>query len=140
MPSVPIEIKRGDILHSFDIKGIGHGKFFVVLNIVDNKLVGFFFINSIVNRYIEDKPGILELQFIMRPIDYRFLKHDSFINGANIEELPLELLQEQLVNGVAEIVDRMKHEHLESLMQLCRKSPLFKPRQKKRYFFDCSIE
>lgn len=136
MPLLPMTIKRGNILHSCDIKGINHGKFFVVLNIVDNHLVGFFFINSIVNRYIEDKPGILELQFIMRPSKYSFLKHDSFVNGANIEELPLSVIEKQLSEGIATIVDNMRSEDMEDLMDLCRKSPLFKPRQKKRYFYN----
>lgn len=128
-------IKRGDIIHSFDIMGIGHGKFFVVLNIVDNRVIGFFFINSIVNRHIEDKPGILELQFIMRPSEYDFLKHDSYIDGSNIEELPLSVIQQQLANGTATIKDRLKANHMDALMELCRKSPLFKPREKKRYFY-----
>lgn len=131
-----MRIKRGDILHSYDIKGVGHGKFFVVLNIIDNRIVGFFFINSIVNRHIEDKPGILELQFILRPDKYCFLKHDSFINGSNIEELPLTIIEEQLDKGIATIVDCMKEDDMDMLMELCRKSRLFKPRDKKRYFYD----
>lgn len=129
-------IKRGDILHSYNIKGIGHGKFFVVLNIIDDRLVGFFFINSIVNRHIENRPGIMELQFILRPDKYSFLKHDSFINGSNIEELPLAEIEDQLASGIAAIVDRIKADDMDALMDVCRKSKLYKPIQKKRYFYD----
>ncbi len=130
-----MSVKRGDILHSYNLEDIGHGKFFVILNIVDDCVVGFFFINSIVNKHIEDKPGIMELQYILRPSEYRFLKHDSFVNGANLEEIPLSAIEEQLSNGTAALIDRLKMDDMKALMDVCRKSKLYTPRQKKRYFY-----
>lgn len=78
----------------------------------------------------------MELQFILRPDKYSFLKHDSFINGSNIEELPLAEIEDQLASGIAAIVDRIKADDMDALMDVCRKSKLYKPIQKKRYFYD----
>lgn len=130
-----MEIKRGDILHSWNVHGIDHGKFFVVLNVTKDSLVGFFFINSIVNRFIEDKPELFELQYPIRPCDYEFLSHNSFICGSALIEVPVTQIQEQLNAKVAEIVGSIRDTDMANLMNLCRKSRLYSIKQKKNYFY-----
>lgn len=126
---------RGDIIHSSDICGIDHGKFFVVLGVTQTSVVGFFFINSIVNKYLENVPGQLELQLIIRPCDYNFLRHDSFVCGSSLQEIPLNELDRQQQDGTAVFVDRLRDDDMKALMDVCRKSKLYTTRQKKLYFY-----
>ena len=45
-------IKRGAILHSYMFRNIDHGKFFVVVGVSEDKVAGFFFINSQINKFL----------------------------------------------------------------------------------------
>ena len=49
-------IRRGTIIHAEIFEQIGHGKFFVVMAVTEDSIVGFFFINSNINPILEDKP------------------------------------------------------------------------------------
>lgn len=71
-------IERGTILHSDIFADIDYGKFFVIIGVDENYVAGFFFINSNINRAIWDKPEQMEMQYLMRPCDYGFLRHDFF--------------------------------------------------------------
>lgn len=126
---------RGDIIHSYSVSDIDHGKFFIVLNVTSDSVVGFFFINSRINKVIESRPEQFQLQYLIRPCDYPFLTHDSFICGSNIIEIPVETLKNQFRDKVARVVDSLAETDMSNLMSLCRKSRLYSPRQKKRYFY-----
>lgn len=131
-----MHINRGDIIHSRHVCEIDHGKFFVILNVCDDVVAGFFFINSVINRFIEDKPEQLELQYPIRPCDYKFLNHDSFICGSNLIEISVSLLNSQLEQGIARKVGVLNQSDMDNLMLHCRKSKIFNTRTKKRYFYD----
>ena len=86
LPTSLIErtIRRGTIIHSYGFTDIDHGKFFVVVGISGDCLVGFFFINSAINRMIFGKQRLLDMQYPMKQADYPFLRYDSFLCANNI--------------------------------------------------------
>lgn len=127
-------IRRGSVLLSNDIYGIDHPKFFVVVGVTEDKLIGFFFINSNINRHIENKPELFELQVILKPEDYPFLSHVSFLNAANLKEIELRSITTQMRDGVARLVGELKSEHMEEVLNACRGSKLFSPYVKDRFF------
>ena len=135
-----MELKRGDIIHSRSICEIDHGKFFVILNICDETVAGFFFINSVVNKFIKDKQEQLELQYPIRPCDYHFLTHDSFICGSNLIEVSVALLYSQFEKGIAKKVGMLHQIDMDNLMNSCRKSKIYSIRTKKCYFYDKSLD
>lgn len=48
-------VQRGQVLYSDIFERIDHPKFFVVIGITDTQVVGFFYINSEINRLINTK-------------------------------------------------------------------------------------
>ena len=70
IPSTLIElrIERGTILHSTMFENIDHGKFFVIVGISEEFVAGFFFINSKVNKHIEEKQAQLDMQYPLFPL------------------------------------------------------------------------
>lgn len=81
-------IQRGQILHSDIFASIDHGKFFVVMGVSEDEIVGFFYINSDINRFINTKEEQLQMQILIKKDDYSFLSQDSFICATNIVRFP----------------------------------------------------
>ena len=118
-------IHRGTIIHSYGFKNIDHGKFFVVVGISDDCLVGFFFINSDINKKIFGKQRLMDMQFPMKKADYPFLRYDSFLCATNIMAIEKNTLAEDIANGIASFVGEMQAAHLSELLSAARKSDLF---------------
>ena len=78
-------IQRGDILLS-EFDGIDHRKFFVVMGVSEDKICGFFFINSNIHPAIFNKQDQLDLQYPLNHTDYPFLKYDSFLCASSVIE------------------------------------------------------
>lgn len=128
-------IKRGQILHSENFVDIGHGKFFVIIGITDDSIVGFFFINSNVNKYLFNKPELLAMQYPMRKEDYGFLRYDSFLCATKILKLNKQDIVSGLQNGTVQIISQLMQEHLDDVLTMVRKSDLFKEREKRLFFY-----
>ncbi len=128
-------IGRGDILHSTSFADIDHGKFFVVIGVFEEYVAGFFYVNSNINKYIESKPEQFNMQYIIRPADYPFLKHDSFVSAVAIQKIELDTLVEDIMQGNAQIISSLKRKHIDELLDMVRKSKLFSAVEKKRYFY-----
>lgn len=137
LPAMLVErmIARGTIIHSDDIHGIDHGKFFVVIGVSADFLVGFFFINSGINKYLLDKPAQLGLQYPLRSADYSFLSHDSYIGGASLIRYRRDTLVAQLQSGTAKMVGTLMDRDMENLLQLCRDSKLYSVRDKRNFMY-----
>lgn len=128
-------IKRGQILHSENFVDIGHGKFFVIIGITDDSIVGFFFINSNVNKYLFNKPELLAMQYPMRKEDYGFLRYDSFLCATKILKLNKQNIVSGLQNGTVQIISQLIQEHLNDVLTMVRNSDLFKEREKRQFFY-----
>lgn len=128
-------IKRGQILHSDNFVDIGHGKFFVIIGISEDTIVGYFFINSNINRFLMDKPEQMAVQYLMRKVDYNFLRYDSFLCANKILKLNKADIIAGLQDNSVTIIDEMKQEHLEEVLDMVRNSDLFKEIEKKMFFY-----
>ncbi|MBQ3616661.1 MAG: hypothetical protein II939_00670 [Bacteroidales bacterium] len=130
------EIRRGRILHSDSFVNIGHGKFFAIIGITEDSIVGFFFVNSNINKYIQDKPEMMAVQYPLRKQDYDFLRYDSFLCATEVEEIKKSDILEGISNGSVIFVDELKKEHLDEVLNMVRKSRLFGKRDKERFFYE----
>ena len=127
-------VSRGQILHSDIFEDIDHAKFFVVIGISDDAVAGFFYINSEINRFINNKDEQLLMQYPLFKSDYKFLSHDSYICATNIVKLPRSVISQSVVDGRTKIVDSLKAEHLCVLLDKVRNSRLFSKKDKDEFF------
>lgn len=130
-------IRRGAVLHSrrfADDPLIGHGKFFVVVGVYEDKVAGYFFVNSDVNRNVIKKKCQEELQFEISPKDYPFLKHMSFINATTSNCIDKRSLVEDLNNGYASFEGNIAEDLMDRIIEKCKVSDLFTDVWKERFF------
>ena len=123
-------IHRGTIIHSYGFTDIDHGKFFVVIGVSGDSLVGFFFINSTINRMIFGKKRLLDMQYPMKQADYPFLRYDSFLCATNMMTIAKSTLATDIAEGTASIVGEMQAAHLSELLSAARESDLFTDHEK----------
>lgn len=130
------EVRRGRIIHSYNFENIDHGKFFVIIGVTQDSIVGFFFINSNINKYIQDKPDMMAVQYPLLKRDYAFLKHDSFICATEIEEIKKSDILDGIKNRSVVFVDDLRQEHLDYVLTMVRESKLFDKKEKEMYFYE----
>lgn len=66
------------------MNGVDHNKFFIIAGISGDRILACsVLINSAINPFIMRRPHLLKLQVMIRPNEYSFLSHDSFINCSN---------------------------------------------------------
>lgn len=127
-------IGRGDILLS-EFDGIDHQKYFVVMGVNEEKVCGFFFINSNIHPAIFNKQEQLDLQYPLLHRDYKFLKYDSFLCALSVIERKLTDISEGIKEGTTSIIGKMKDEHVSDVLKMVRASKVISNRHKKMYFY-----
>ena len=136
---IPVEaisdsIQRGDILLS-EFDGIDHRKFFVVMGISEDKVCGFFFINSNIHPAIFNKQEQLNMQYLLLQRDYEFLKYDSFLCASSVIERRLVDISEGIRNKTTQVIGYMKEEHITDVIKMVRESRVISERHKRLYFY-----
>lgn len=136
---IPVEaiadsIQRGDILLS-EFDGIDHRKFFVVMGISEDKVCGFFFINSNIHPAIINKQEQLNMQYLLLQRDYEFLKYDSFLCASSVIERRLVDISEGIRNKTTQVIGHMKEEHITDVIKMVRESRVISERHKRLYFY-----
>lgn len=127
-------VNRGDIYHRFFSTTIPpKNKFFVVVGEDKDCYVGYFFINSNVNSHIARNDDMNNMQMPIKPTDYPFLGHLSFIAGHSLSVLRKADLIEELSNGKAQYKGHLTDEDVTMLLDCALSSPLFS-RKEKEYF------
>lgn len=136
IPATLIEgsIGRGDILLS-EFDGVDHRKFFVVMGVSEEKVCGFFFINSNIHPAIFNKQEQLDLQYPLLHRDYGFLKYDSFLCASSLIERKLSDISSGIKEGTTSIIGKMKGEHISDVLEMVRASKVISERHKKLYFY-----
>lgn len=127
-------ISRGDILLS-EFNGIDHRKFFVVMGVSEDKVCGFFFINSNIHPAIINKQEQLNMQYPLLHSDYEFLKYNSFLCASSVIERKLSEVSEGIKNGTTMVIGKMKEEHVTDVIKLVRASNVISERHKKMFFY-----
>lgn len=127
-------IQRGDILLS-EFDGIDHRKYFVVMGVSEDKICGFFFINSNIHPAIFNKQEQLNLQYPLLHCDYQFLKYDSFLCASSVIERRVSDISESIQNRTTQVIGHMKEEHIADVIEMVRASKVISERHKKLYFY-----
>lgn len=128
-------IARGTILLSDCFEDIDHAKFFAVMGVYEDKVAGFFFINSRIHPIIETKPEQFAMQYPLRKSDYSFLKYDSFLGANELQTRTIEALTLSMQRDQTSIVGQLTDEDLAAVLDACRNSDLFSAKEKKQFFY-----
>lgn len=128
-------IQRGAVLLSDSFKDIDHAKFFAIIGISEDAIAGFFFINSRIHPIIQSKPDLFAMQCQLRKKDYPFLRYDSFLGANELQTRPIERLAESMKQGQTTIVGQLTSEDLSMVLEACRNSDLFSPKEKRQFFY-----
>ncbi|MCL1974113.1 MAG: hypothetical protein FWG54_04765 [Bacteroidetes bacterium] len=132
---IELAISRGAILHSTKFDFIDHGKLFVVLGQNEERIVGFFFINSKISPFVFRNHRSFVMQMHIKRSDYpKILHYDSYIGCHELTHIPIDELVKQLMNGGAQIRGRLKEEDLNRILDEVRKSDLFTQSEKDSFF------
>lgn len=134
-PIIESTITRGTILFSTIFEEIDHGKFFVIIGISDEYVAGFFFINSHIHPAVFNKEDQLNMQYVMRKADYSFLQYDSYLCATNVITRTRKELAESMKRNQTSIIDTMRKEHIDEVLDMVRNSRLFSNIEKRRYFY-----
>lgn len=118
-------IRRGAILHSNMFRNIDHGKFFVVIGVSEDKVAGFFFINSKINKHLERSQELLNAQILIRKENYSFLSHDSFICATRFIEIKVSDIIASIRKEETKFIDDLNKEDVENVLNFVRGSNLF---------------
>ena len=81
------------------------------------------------------KPAQLALQYQLRAKDYSFLRYDSFLSASNIIKMKRSDIAKSIENGKTKYIDKLNQEDLDNVLNMVRKSPLYKPKEKKDFFY-----
>lgn len=127
-------IQRGSILLSDSFEDIDHAKFFAVMGVFEDRIAGFFFINSRIHPVIQSKPAHFAMQYQLRKKDYPFLRYDSFLGANELQTRPVSALIKSMQNGQTSIVGQLTDEDLNAVLEACRNSDLFSAKEKRQFF------
>jgi hypothetical protein len=128
-------VLRGTILHSEKFDFVNHGKLFIVIGENEDRLVGFFFINSKVSHYIARSPQFYAMQMSIRRSDYPdILDYDSFVGCHELMSIPKNDLVEQLRVGDVQIRGHLNEYDVDLMLGAVRDSDLFTEQEKATFF------
>ncbi len=100
-------IQRGSILLSDSFEDIDHAKFFAVMGVWQDRIAGFFFINSRIHPILEAKPEQFAMQYLLRKNNYSFLRYDSFLSANELQTRPISVLAQSMQDGQTSIVGQL---------------------------------
>lgn len=128
-------ISRGTILLSDCFVDIDHAKFFAVIGVYNDKIAGFFFINSRIHPIIATRPESFAVQYPLRKRDYDFLRYDSFLGADELLTRPIADLVRSMQTGRTSIVGQLTDNDLTAVLEACRNSELFSAKEKRQFFY-----
>jgi hypothetical protein len=105
-----------------------HEKFFVIIGMDGDHVMGVSFINSEINRKIIYTEELWIQQYPIKPCNYSFLKYTSNVDCSQIRGVPKKLLLER-----AEFKCNLLQEDLDLILQTIAESVSIPPKHKKRF-------
>ena len=108
-------------------------KFFVIIGESETHVIGYFFINSNINNYVQRRK-FYDMQMPIKRNEYSFLKYDSFIGAHELNMIDKSLLAEELASGETSIKGCLNIEDMDRLLEAAKASDLFSPYEKDTYF------
>lgn len=127
------QIKRRCIFyHKFD--KIDHSKYCLIIGENEDDYIGLFFINSNINFKLNNKQVLLDLQYLLRKVDYNFLKYDSYLSCTEIKTISKSKLLNSIESKSTTLKGNLLSKHLDEIMTLVRNSKVFSKVEKETYF------
>ena len=105
------------------------------MGVSEDKVCGFFFINSNIHPAILNKQEQLNLQYPLLHRDYEFLKYDSFLCASSVIERKLSDITEGIKNRTTTVIGKMKEEHVTEVVEMVRASKVISERHKRMFFY-----
>lgn len=130
-----LSIQRGSILLSDSFVDIDHAKYFAIIGVCEDRVAGFFFINSRIHPIVESKPEHFAMQYPLCKKNYAFLRYDSFLGANEIQTRPVSTLIKSIQDGQTSIVGQLTYEDLTGVLDACRNCDLFSPKEKRQFFY-----
>ena len=128
-------VRRGSILYRwFHSTTPPKNKFFVVIGEDENRIIGYFFINSNVSNFISRNSRFFEMQMHIKRSDYPFLSHDSFIDAHELKYLDKAEIMAELKSGKTIHKGTLDDEDMERLLASLRESILYSKHIKEKFF------
>lgn len=128
-------VGRGSILHRWFYNTTPpKNKFFVVIGEDENRIIGYFFINSNVSNFISRNSRFFEMQMHIKRSDYPFLSYDSFIDAHELKYLNKAEIMAELKSGKTIYKGTLANEDMERLLVSLRESTLYSKHIKEKFF------
>lgn len=126
-----LRLQRGGIYHRFFCDTTPpKNKFFVVMGVEKDIVIGYFFINSNMNSYANMDVERVKLQIPIYPSDYSFLSYQSFISAIELHYFNKSALEAEIQEGKAQYKGRLTERDLNLLVGAVLKSDLYTNKQK----------
>lgn len=130
-----VAIGRGTILHSDKFEDIDHGKLFVIMGEDEENCYGFFFINSEIDRMIQNKKILFDMQLPLKRLNYKdILKYDSFLDCHELSYISKPKLLAEFQSGEVQRRGSLADSDLEIVLDVVRESTLFSEYEKETVF------
>ena len=128
-------IDRGTILFSNKFEDIDHGKLFVIMGEDEENCYGFFFINSEIDRMIQNRKVLFDMQLPLKRLNYRvILKYDSFLDCHELSYISKTQLLDEFRKGEVQRRGSLTESDLEIVLDVVRESTLFSEYEKETIF------
>ena len=128
------QVKRGNVLLKQHFHGIDHPKMFVVMDVSEDTVTGFFFVNSKINTNVINKPAQIELQYPIKVADYSFLKHDSFICASSLQRACVNDIAADFQSGEVRLVGKLLDADMAALLAKLNASKTYSAYIKRTFF------
>jgi len=121
------------IFHIFSEEA-GHNKFIVIVGISkDQFLMGYVFINSIINTKISNTPELQKLHLRIRAADYPFLDYDSYIGCNGLFEISYQTIEDIVSDKANDYKGVLSEQDLVAMQALIKDAPGITNKLKKKY-------
>lgn len=108
-----------DLPHQLLQQGIKRGSI-LLSDSFEDKIAGFFFINSRIHPIVQAKTEQFAMQYQLRKRDYDFLRYDSFLSANDLLTRSTAYLAKTIQDGQTSIVGQLTDEDLTAVLEACR--------------------
>jgi len=111
-------------------------KYFFVLGCTKDQIsIASFYVNSIVNLSINDNPVLVKYNIEIKPEDFPFLKHVSYVDCTKMVVRNKAEFDDIVKNRPEAIVYKLTEDQLQFFRAVIRESPTFKGKIIKNFGF-----
>jgi len=109
-------------------------KFVVIIGVDNDKaVVGHLFINSKINIKIAFSPELRSMHLSLSQDQYSFLKHDSYLDCSNIQEIDKNMFERIINNNLSAYQGALNQPNIDVMKYMITKASTIPLKIKKRY-------